>query len=666
MQEQQNNNYNNQTQDNYLSQVQQNSQIGRDANTHRRNVGLERKNNGSPKSSDSRQKPLSKNQRNIDNNEQNLRNAADVAIATNNPYGVAAGKAFKAADKITGGRSTKALAKAINTANKTSMAARLTQKALNRMNESGMGDKLGKAARAKNKFSGDKNISDGKKASDSSPNDNEQQQSEEIESNGGSIDLFAKIKKYKWPIIVAISFFSITFYLCIMMATIADGTAAAGAFSNEATNSGSENDWDKTAEDRINTDDENKTDNDVEGGIIEESYLTDNIPSSVKFVAKEKLFNSDDIADYYGVEIACGGKKSKKCTTGTEYKFYLKMYDIYFLYKNQYGVSLDLPLIMATLNYGNDQMPVVFKQNLNDYSRDDVKSDIYQGDLSWEFDYKNLAGYTYLNANDFRYDMQILAKNMVTKKISYKCGDAAKEAKDIETSKYSSELKCDSGTYNEDSVTETYELDLDKYDEFLLEYIEHKYFMKGSKVDKVESVPNSNSLADTMINLAKTELNNYKKGDEIKYQQFIGFSSGTPWCAAFVNYVASNSEYNGKKVSDIVNIHSASTGAYLNYFLSGANNVKFYYNDSCSYYKGKNGNSTYTPKEGDYMIYSNAASNCSASLTPGTCHDHIGIVEKTENGFVHTIEGNTGNYGYLKRNQFSMGDCHMVGFGSWY
>lgn len=475
----------NKTQDNNLSQVQQNSQIGRDANAQSRNAGLERKNNGSPKSSDGRRTPSSKNQRNIDNNEQNLRNAADVAIATNNPYGVAAGKAFKAADKITGGRSTKALAKAINTANKTSMAARLTQKALNRMNESGMGDKLGKAARAKNKFSGDKNINDGKKASDSSTNDNEQQQSEEIESNGGSIDLFAKIMKYKWPIIVAISFFSITFYLCIMMATIADGTAAAGAFSNEATNSGSESDWDKTAEDRINTNDEDKTDNDVEGGIIEESYLTDNIPSSVKFVAKEKLFNSDDIADYYGVEIACGGKKSKKCTTGTEYKFYLKMYDIYFLYKNQYGVSLDLPLIMATLNYGNDQMPVVFKQNLNDYSRDDVKSDIYQGDLSWEFDYKNLAGYTYLNANDFRYDMQILAKNMVTKKISYKCGDTAKEAKDIETSKYSSELKCDSGTYNEDSVTETYELDLDKYDDFLLEYIEHKFYLKGSKVENI-------------------------------------------------------------------------------------------------------------------------------------------------------------------------------------
>ena len=51
------------------------------------------------------------------NNANNIRNAADVAIATKNPYAVAAGAAVKAADKITGGKSTEALGKGMTRAN---------------------------------------------------------------------------------------------------------------------------------------------------------------------------------------------------------------------------------------------------------------------------------------------------------------------------------------------------------------------------------------------------------------------------------------------------------------------------------------------------------------------------------------------------------------------
>ena len=57
---------------------------------------------------------MSQDERNVKNNANNIRNAADVAMASKNPYAMAAGAVVKGADKITGGKSTEALGKAIN------------------------------------------------------------------------------------------------------------------------------------------------------------------------------------------------------------------------------------------------------------------------------------------------------------------------------------------------------------------------------------------------------------------------------------------------------------------------------------------------------------------------------------------------------------------------
>ena len=54
--------------------------------------------------------------RNDQNNTNNIRNAADVAMASGNPYAMAAGGAVKAADKITGGKSTEALGRGLSKA----------------------------------------------------------------------------------------------------------------------------------------------------------------------------------------------------------------------------------------------------------------------------------------------------------------------------------------------------------------------------------------------------------------------------------------------------------------------------------------------------------------------------------------------------------------------
>ena len=84
------------------------------------------------------------------NNAQNVKNAADIAIASKNPYAMAAGKAVKTADKLTGGKSSEALGKGLTKATKKMPAGKAMQDMLNKANESGLGDKLGQTARASN------------------------------------------------------------------------------------------------------------------------------------------------------------------------------------------------------------------------------------------------------------------------------------------------------------------------------------------------------------------------------------------------------------------------------------------------------------------------------------------------------------------------------------
>ena len=80
------------------------------------------------------------------NNANNVRNAADVAIATGIPHAAIAGGIVKAADKVTGGKSSEVLGKALTNANRMAPGGKARQEALNKLNESGAGDAIGKAA----------------------------------------------------------------------------------------------------------------------------------------------------------------------------------------------------------------------------------------------------------------------------------------------------------------------------------------------------------------------------------------------------------------------------------------------------------------------------------------------------------------------------------------
>lgn len=86
------------------------------------------------------------------NNANTIRNAADVAIATKNPYGVAAGVAVKGVDALTDGKASEALGKAMTKANQYSPGGNQVQNLSNNLSESGLGDKIGQAAAMKNQI----------------------------------------------------------------------------------------------------------------------------------------------------------------------------------------------------------------------------------------------------------------------------------------------------------------------------------------------------------------------------------------------------------------------------------------------------------------------------------------------------------------------------------
>ena len=90
-------------------------------------------------------------QRNNANNTNNVRNAADVAIASKNPYGVAAGAAVKGLDKATGGKASEAMGRAMTRANDVLPMGNHFQNASNRLSESGLSNRAGQLANVKNR-----------------------------------------------------------------------------------------------------------------------------------------------------------------------------------------------------------------------------------------------------------------------------------------------------------------------------------------------------------------------------------------------------------------------------------------------------------------------------------------------------------------------------------
>ena len=132
-----------------------------------------------------------------------------------------------------------------------------------------------------------------------------------------------------------------------------------------------------------------------------------------------------------------------------------------------------------------------------------------------------------------------------------------------------------------------------------------------------------------IVEVALTQLGN--QGGQ-PYWSWYGFNSRVEWCACFVSWCADQCGY----------IESGLVPKFAG-CVDGANWFKS---------NGKWQDRTYEPKVGDIIFFDWEGD--------GTT-DHVGIVEKCENGTVYTVEGNSDDA--CKQRQYAVGSSNIYGYG---
>lgn len=387
--------------------------------------------------------------------------------------------------------------------------------------------------------------------------------------------------------------------------------------------------------------------------------------------------NLGNIFEYFECE------NDKECLQRDEVKFYIKINDISLRYRQIHNIRLDWTLLLATALSFDLDVKEMFSAFYHNYKYEDVEKYDILMDLDWNYDYKKIPGYKYLDKNDYRYDLQILAKNMVRKTTTQTCTKCTKNAEgeevcvvtktktdlDIEDQYLKPDqpyyLKCESDeTYD---IYSSYRYDEEKYKEFLLEYIEHKFYLQGGSNIGVNLDPNGNviidyvkgdSLSANMVNLALSQQG--VSGRPNKYTYWLGSISGYPdngysypWCATFVSWVIWNTEHEGTQLSSILDYKSASVGNYADHI---------YKSETLEFKNGPSYGGNYTPKQGDLVFFS---WDCDYSgKFPANGMDHIGIVVEEKDGKLITIEGNTSNS--VAQRSYDINSCQLAGYGVWY
>ena len=132
-----------------------------------------------------------------------------------------------------------------------------------------------------------------------------------------------------------------------------------------------------------------------------------------------------------------------------------------------------------------------------------------------------------------------------------------------------------------------------------------------------------------IVEVALTQLGN--EGGQ-PYWSWYGFDGRVEWCACFVSWCADQCGY-------------LDSGIVPKFSLCS---------DGVDWFKGSGQwqGKDYEPKAGDIIFFdwSNDGSI-----------DHVGIVEKCENGVVYTVEGNSGDT--CRQNQYSVGSSSIYGYG---
>ena len=120
------------------------------------------------------------------------------------------------------------------------------------------------------------------------------------------------------------------------------------------------------------------------------------------------------------------------------------------------------------------------------------------------------------------------------------------------------------------------------------------------------------------------------------YWSWYGFSSRVEWCATFVSWCANECGY-------------IETGVIPKFAACQSEGVKWF--QTCGLWK----DGGYIPNPGDIIFFDWKDKHDGHS-------DHVGIVEKVENGRVYTIEGNSHNS--CKQNNYDLNSFEIQGYGT--
>lgn len=408
------------------------------------------------------QNQLEKNlqQKNINNinNANNVRVAANAAKNSANPWAKAIGTGINVADKMSGGKASEKLGKSLTTANKMAgLKGRLAQKALNKMSENGTSNRLSSVLSAKENKAP---IAPGTKSNlDTSNNVDTTLSKETLESGDGETKTFEIPKIVKTGIILMIPTFIIIMFVALLTTSSSVYIKSVGLGHADSVSS---DDAEKKINKKKNQDkliDEGITDNDLSfNSEISNLTFASNKLKEVNLVQtkltkflkrKKSVVSLDELEDFY----PSISNLKKEYSENLVYDFFFKMYNIFTAYRDNYGVYLDLPLLMSTLYLESDDMNVIFNSNLSDLDKSEYAREKPIDEFDYYYDWSN-----YISTPDSSvHDMEILAQHMVSK------------------------VPYDSSSKNCENPKDGYcfVVDEDKYEEFLKEFIEKKYYLEN-------------------------------------------------------------------------------------------------------------------------------------------------------------------------------------------
>lgn len=445
--------------------------------------------------------------RNVANNANNVRAAAEIASKTNNPYAKAAGTAVKVADKISGGKASEKLGKTLNTAMKMQgLKGKAMQAAMNKMSESGTSNRI---AAATNKKNGIPNTPLKKGLLSGSNVEESTSKTKEIEdqaSDGGSAGFKVSSKVIKWGLWACAFGFPIMIIICLFMSASQIMIKSVGLGNADSLS-------DQNVQDKINKKEgsEELSEEATEKEVSFDLFIDDEEDSirnvklgksnlvqiaSIKYY-KRKYNEADleQLEDFYPDVRDLSNKYDKNLV----YDFFFKMYNLFIYYKNNedYNVTLDLPLLMATLTIQSDDMSVIFSSNLSNEERKKKYNDKNLDSEDYaDFDYYKDWSWYELTPNNSAHDMEILAQHMVSRQVRESCIDSSGNEvkynilKDNQIGTQT--LFCDEGqTYK--TGEPYFDKDDSKYKEFLKEFIEKKYYESGTIENSNNNSNNSSS-----------------------------------------------------------------------------------------------------------------------------------------------------------------------------